>query len=150
MSMTTASEKFLNPIQEVIDYDRKRGRIELMTGILGLNSLRNSIRQSEKNQQAENEYVRKTIWGKAAEKEDSDDMQQTVLGDLTTNITNQSSLGKALVGLGLLATGIGGGIGSYLIADAIKNKPAPVIQKVEQQPTVKDTDTDTVIEWTLE
>ena len=82
-------------------------------------------------------------------------MRQTVLGDLQTNhyvTQQQSGLAKALLGIGLLATGAGLPVGGYLIADAIKNRPVPApISNVPAPVTTSiDTDTDYVIEWKLE
>ncbi len=54
-----------------------------------------------------------------------------------TTGSTAGTLAKLAVGAGLLATGFGVPIGGYLIADALKDKPAPV---TPADPTV-DTDT---------
>ena len=147
------SGQSLNPVQETIDYAKKRGRLELLTGLLGISNLKHTTQQNQMNQEAENAFVRKKAWECEGSPEGSEEMQQTVLGDLqtTTHITNQpSSIGKLLLGAGLLATGVGTSIGGYLVADAIKNKPVPIVQEAPEIPKVEDTDTDSVIEWSLE
>tara|TARA_R110000803_G_scaffold197082_1_gene260536 strand:+ start:1288 stop:1725 length:438 start_codon:yes stop_codon:yes gene_type:complete len=142
------SKPSLNPIQETINHTVKRGKLEILTGLMGLNNLQHASIQSQKNQEAENAHVRKEAWGFNESAESSDEMQQTVLGDLqtTTNITNQpSQIGKFILGAGLLATGVGGPVGAYFIADAIKNKEPDTI--IETTPV---TDTDSIMNWSLE
>lgn len=85
------------------------------------------------------------------ESESDDEMGHIVLGDYRIDQhlpepPKPSQLGKILLGAGLLATGIGGPLGAWFVADAIRNKPAPA--PVEQvQPETK-TETK-VIDWTV-
>ncbi len=58
---------------------------------------------------------------------------------------------KALLGAGLLATGIGGPIGAWMVADAIRNRPQPeppaAVQPVE--PVEPAPPKETIIDWEL-
>lgn len=125
----------------------KRGRLELLTGLVGINSLQRTSQETLKNQQAENAFVRRNTWGENATSEPVEEDMQTVLGDLntTTNVTNsESPLAKIAIAAGLLATGTGVPIAAYFVADAINNRPI-----AEQPAPVEHTDTDTTIEMSL-
>jgi len=66
---------------------------------------------SERNQEAENNYVRKKVWGDAEVAKSEDDMGDTILGDVTTTHHHQapaaSGIGKALMGAVIAAGLIG-------------------------------------------
>jgi len=136
--MTQPSEKSFN--QRVRDYAVKRGRLELLTGLIGINSLQRTSQETLKNQQAENAYVRKKLWGQESVSRPVEEDMQTVLGDLntTTNVTNEASQWPKVFAQIALAAGLGGG--AYFIADAIKNRPVESNTIIEQ-PATEDTDT---------
>ena len=46
-----------------------------------------------------------------------------------------SVLGKAMIGAGLLATGVGAPLGAYFVADALSKPPVAIVQPI--QPEVK-------------
>lgn len=62
-----------------------------------------------------------------------------------------SGIGKALLGAGLLATGIGGPLGAYFVADAIKSQPAPapIVQPAESEIKTQIKTETKVIDWTV-
>jgi hypothetical protein len=60
-----------------------RWKLETLTGLLGINALQQHQSESHKNQQAENQHVRKSVWGsEVASQSDDDDMRNIVLGDV--------------------------------------------------------------------
>lgn len=51
--------------------------------------------------------------------------------------SKSSGIGKLLLGAGLLATGVGAGVGVPLIADAIRSKPKTVIEQPESKTIIR-------------
>ena len=70
---------------KAITYWDKMGRLNLLTGLIGLSNHQKMTIENQKNQQAESAYVRRTVWGETEENmPESDDMAtQTILGDVT-------------------------------------------------------------------
>lgn len=124
-----------------IDYLKKRGRLELWSGILANLSMKRADAERAANSEAEAAHVRRTVWGSNV---GGEKMQDTYLGDVThvheTKPGNGgSNLVKGLLGAGLLATGIGAPLGGMMIANALTQQAvAPV-----------DTDTNTQYELRL-
>lgn len=89
------------------------------------------------------------------EKESDDDMGNSIRVESPETHNHypapikESGLAKALIGAGLLATGIGIPAGAWFVADALKSKPAPVVAPVEQ-PSEVETKTETkIIDWSV-
>ena len=81
--------------------------------------------------------------GRTQSEGETDEMGNIILGDHITQFQHpanppappaqKSGLGKALIGAGLLATGIGAPLGAYFVADALKKPDPPtVVQPIEQ------------------
>ena len=107
-----------------------RWKLETLTGLLGIRAMQSHQSESEKNQAAENQRIRKELWG-YDEPPVSDEMNQTILGDVTHPtpiIVNRESsgLGKLLAGAALGASLLGvpaAGIGGYLLSQAKQSPP---------------------------
>ncbi len=124
-----------------------RWKLETLTGLLGIRSLQAHQHQSELNQRAENEHVRRSVWGFDEKANQGDDMQsQTILGD--HHITHPapiviagqqagSGLGKAMVGLAIGALIPTAGVGGYLASQLLKPSgpavPVPAVEPVKSE-----------------
>jgi hypothetical protein len=114
---------------------KKRGMLELWTGVIGTRAVENHNRMSQTNQEAENRYTRQALWGNDGEREESDDMGNTILGDVTNptpivvtgNQGNSNLLPLAAMALGVLIPGAGvaGAVATYLLT-----KGPDVVEKV--------------------
>jgi hypothetical protein len=110
-----------------------RWKLETLTGLLGLRSLKAHQSQSEANAAAENAHARKSVWGSEVPVKDETEMGHTILGDVTNPtpivIHSQqqgSGIGKALVGAAIAAGLIGipaAGIIGYGVSQLIDRKP---------------------------
>jgi hypothetical protein len=127
-------------LESAVDYLKKKGRLELWSGVVGIKSLERSNREIAMNREAESAFVRRKVWGAGGDGADA--MHDTYLGDVTHHVHQQTTgsggMLKALLGAGLLATGVGVPAGAWMIADAIKGQAPPVV--APSPPTV-DTDT---------
>ena len=100
--------------------------METLTGLMGIKALQSHQAETEKNVQAENQRIRKDLWGYQEPKEGEDVNSQTILGDVTHPtpiiINGQQSSG-ALKTLAILAAGAlipGAGIAGYLASQLLK------------------------------
>lgn len=135
------------PTDRVVSFLEKKGKLELATGLIGLKGLSFGQKQQEKNQAAEDAFVRRTLWGETKEtKQDEaeDDVGHTILGDNIVHqppviVTGQQSsgfgqlLGAALAGASLLGIP-GAGVAAYLYgkSQAEPQKPSTtVVEKIE-------------------
>lgn len=125
--MTLATSSETSPI---VDQVRKsalsRWKLETLTGLLGIKALQSHQAETEKNVQAENQRIRKDLWGYQEPKEGEDVNSQTILGDVTHPtpiiINGQQSSG-ALKTLAILAAGAlipGAGIAGYFASQLLK------------------------------
>ena len=125
MTSTTSFET-----SPIVDQVRKsalsRWKLETLTGLLGIKALQNHQAETEKNVQAENQRIRKDLWGYQEPKEGEDVNSQTILGDVTHPtpiiINGQQSSG-ALKTLAILAAGAlipGAGIAGYFASQLLK------------------------------
>ena len=125
--MTSAASSETSPI---VDQVRKsalsRWKLETLTGLLGVKALQAHQAESQKNVQAENQRIRKDLWGYQEPKEGEDVNSQTILGDVTHPtpiiINGQQSSG-ALKTLAIIAAGAlipGAGIAGYLASQLLK------------------------------
>ena len=103
-----------------------RWKLEALTGLLGVKALQAHQAESQKNMQAENQRIRKDLWGYQEPKEGEDVNSQTILGDVTHPtpiiINGQQSSG-ALKTLAIIAAGAlipGAGIAGYLASQLLK------------------------------
>lgn len=139
MSSPTLSKR---PLEQIEKAAVSRWKLETLTGLLGLRSLQNHQQQTELNQQAENEHVRRSVWGFKSPKCEGDDMQsQTILGD--HHVTHPTPIivnppvpqsGGILKAAAILAAGAlipGAGAAGYLASQYLKP------QQEAKQPTVE-------------
>lgn len=122
-----------------------RWKLETLTGLLGMRSLQHHQQETEKNIRAENQCIRKKLWGETSEQTDDSegDMGHTVLGDYHSPqpivISGQQSastgLTKLIAGLAigtLIPTaGIGGFAISKLLQDSTPKTETPAAQPKE-------------------
>ena len=96
---------------------------------MGIKALQSHQAETEKNVQAENQRIRKDLWGYQEPKEGEDVNSQTILGDVThptpiiINGQQSSGLGKVLAGAALGATLLGipaAGAGAYFASQLLK------------------------------
>jgi len=131
------------PADRVVSFLDKKGKLELMTGLIGLRGLAFGQKQQEKQQASEDAFVRRTLWGETAEtKEAEDDVGgHTILGDIVQQppviVTGQSSglgqlLGAALAGASLLGIP-GAGVAAYLYGKAQSEPAKPTVEVIEQR-----------------
>jgi hypothetical protein len=132
------------PLKKVGKAALSRWKLETLTGLLGMRSLQNHQAETEKNIRAENQCVRRKLWGEDTEQtgDSEGDMGHTVLGDYhspTPIVIGQqssgSSLGKLLaaVAIGTLipTAGIGGFAISKLLQSPVPQSPTPAVQPKE-------------------
>jgi hypothetical protein len=129
-----------NP-ETIVDRARRAGlarwKLETLTGMIGIHSLMSHKRMSEANQEAENRWTRKNVWGEDTKPAD-DEMGDIILGD---NIHpapvvvqgGGNDLAKLLAVAGMAAGIPLAGIAGYLLSQ----KPAP-------QPVVSEPETTTI------
>ena len=125
MTSTTSFET-----SPIVDQVRKsalsRWKLETLTGLMGIKALQSHQAETEKNVQAENQRIRKDLWGYQEPQEGEDVNSQTILGDVTHPtpiiINGQQSSG-ALKTLAILAAGAlipGAGIAGYFASQLLK------------------------------
>jgi len=140
MTSTTSFET-----SPIVDQVRKsalsRWKLEALTGLLGVKALQAHQAESQKNMQAENQRIRKDLWGYQEPKEGEDVNSQTILGDVThptpiiINGQQSSGLGKVLVGaaLGAALLGIPAAGAGFYAASQLINKPTTETTTPEDQ-----------------
>ena len=108
---------------------------------MGIKALQDHQAETHKNMQAENQRIRKGLWG-YDEPATSEDMHtQTILGDVThpTPIViagqqSGSGLGKVLAGLAIGSLIPAAGVGGYMINQLLTPKAqSPVVEPVENE-----------------
>jgi hypothetical protein len=125
MTSATSSET-LPIVNRVMKSAVSRWKLEALTGLLGIKALQSHQAETEKNVQAENQRIRKDLWGYQEPKEGEDVNSQTILGDVTHPtpiiINGQQSSG-ALKTIAILAAGAlipGAGIAGYFASQLLK------------------------------
>ena len=137
MTSTTSFET-----SPIVDQVRKsalsRWKLETLTGLMGIKALQSHQAETEKNVQAENQRIRKDLWGYQEPKEGEDVNSQTILGDVTHPtpiiINGQQSSG-ALKTLAILAAGAlipGAGIAGYFASQLLKPTTAETTAPEDQ------------------
>ena len=123
---STASSETSPIVNRVMKSAVSRWKLEALTGLLGVKALQAHQAESQKNMQAENQRIRKDLWGYQEPKEGEDVNSQTILGDVTHPtpiiINGQQSSG-ALKTLAILAAGAlipGAGIAGYFASQLLK------------------------------
>ena len=116
----------------------KRGKLELLTGLLGYQALQNHQRMNEANQEAENQATRKRVWGNddGSALKDGGDMGNTILGDVTPApvvVAGQKNHGLGtLLAAAALGSGVPlAGVGGYLLSQA-QTEPPPIVAPVDE------------------
>lgn len=77
MTQTAAPETIVDRAKRA---GLSRWKLETLTGMIGIHSLVNHKRMSEANQEAENRWARKNVWGQEMAASD-DEMGDIILGD---------------------------------------------------------------------
>ena len=121
----------------------KRGKMELLTSMLGFRALESHQRMSDANREAESQAVRKAAWGvdSPTQTAGTDDMGDTILGDVTTHPTPIVVAGEsggtmkalATLAIGGLLAGSGAGLGAgamYLLSN--RDQATPVVPEGER------------------
>ncbi len=123
---STASSETSPIVNRVMKSAVSRWKLEALTGLLGVKALQAHQAESQKNMQAENQRIRKDLWGYQEPQEGEDVNSQTILGDVTHPtpiiINGQQSSG-ALKTLAILAAGAlipGAGIAGYFASQLLK------------------------------
>lgn len=118
--------------QRSADYWRRRGLLELWTGVIGNRSLENEQDSQRKNRDAEESHVRRNVWGVTDETTEADDMGNTILGDVTnpTPVVVAGSTGGSGLASILAGTALGvlipvAGVGGYLLSQLQSPEPVP-------------------------
>ena len=129
------------PTERVISFLDKKGKLELATGMVGLRGLLFGQKQQEKQQSAEDAFVRRKLWGECPETKEAEDVGgHTILGDIVQQppviVAGQSSglgqlIGAALVGASLVGIP-GAGIASYLYAKSQNEPVKPYTTVIER------------------
>jgi len=135
---STASSETSPIVNRVMKAAVSRWKLEALTGLLGVKALQAHQAESQKNMQAENQRIRKDLWGYQEPEEGEDVNSQTILGDVTHPtpiiINGQQQSGGALKTLAILAAGAlipGAGIGGYLASQWLNQKP--VAREIEDK-----------------
>ena len=127
-SIQPATESNSSPVQKVVNYLNRKGKLELWSGVLANQMIQDHQTEQKKNQAAESAFVRRQVWGeKQHEPQEGEDVNsQTILGDVTHPtpiiINGQHSSG-ALKTLAILAAGAlipGAGIAGYFASQLLK------------------------------
>lgn len=139
-SIQPTTESSQSPIQKVVNYLNRKGKLELWSGVLANRMIQDHQEEQKKNQSAESAFVRRQLWGESAESQQAEDMaNQTILGDVThpTPIViaghqSGSGLGKVLAGLAIGTLIPAAGVGGYLASQLLAPKPeATEVKPVE-------------------
>lgn len=144
MSSAASSKTSSIPREIVARHWSLMSRLKLWAGTVAMQSLQRAAVDSSLNQEAESSAVRRSVWGsKEMTAQGAGDVNDTVLGDMTTVHNHHqaapSQLGKILLGAGLLATGIGIPVGAWMIAsgahDALtKPSDPPAVSVLPEKP----------------
>ena len=120
-------------------YYKKMAGLTTLARQTAIESLEQSQQEQAKNQQAEGAFVRRTLWGAEDEKqpEESDQMRQTIVGDVTNPTPvviapqqQSSNLGTIAAIVAAMATG--GILGSQYLGKQALELVQP--QQQQQQP----------------
>lgn len=122
-----------------MDHFKRRGKLELLTGLIGAKSLEDHNAETRKNREAESAAVRRDLWGQT-DGEGDDMAGQTILGDVTNPtpivIAGQQGGSSALQTMATLALGGllgGGGLAAGMMLNKAPNiTAAPVIQQADE------------------
>lgn len=140
---TTESDR--SPMQKVVNYLNRKGKLELWSGVLANQMIQDHQAEQKKNQAAESAFVRRQVWGEKQEPQEGEDVNsQTILGDVThptpiiINGQQSSGLGKVLAGaaigaslLGIPAAGAGFYAASQLLKPTTTETKAPEDQTLD-------------------
>lgn len=146
------------------------GKVQVLPELIAWESQRRGLKKEDDAIEENRKFYHKLLHGPAKPEGDDmkseDDMGHIVLGDMKTEQhfheapkPVESPIVSAPKGMGLLgklaltglaAAGIGGplGVGAWLVADAIRSKPAPVVQPETKTETKIETKT-IVDRWTV-
>ena len=138
---STASSETSPIVNRVMKSAVSRWKLEALTGLLGVKALQAHQAETQKNMQAENQRIRKDLWGYQEPKEGEDVNSQTILGDVThptpiiINGQQSSGLGKVLAGaaLGAALLGIPAAGAGFYAASQLINKPTTETTAPEDQ-----------------
>ena len=135
---------------KAISYFEKMGKLNLLTGVMGINQLKRNQQEQQRNQEAESAWVRKTQWDDSGD-EGEQMGDQNILGDVTNPapivIQGGGNGGTSLLTLALGAALGGGGIwlGQQLSKPVIPATQPAAVQQQIQPVANQDTTTTTMI-----
>ena len=142
-SIQPTTESNSSPVQKVVNYLNRKGKLELWSGVLANQMIQDHQAEQKKNQAAESAFVRRQVWGEKQQepKEGEDVNSQTILGDVTNptpiiiNGQQSSGLGKVLAGaaLGAALLGIPAAGAGFYAASQLINKPTTETTAPEDQ-----------------
>lgn len=141
MSSIDSSMKNTPPLKEL--WEKSLGKMHLLGQMIGAESIRRGLASEDDLLRREAEAYHKLLHGeRAGEPSEVDQMGDIILGDRVENHTvptpaPPASSGKLLPNLamaGVAALGLSTplGVGAYLIADAMKSQPAPIVQPIAE------------------
>jgi len=136
MESATSSNDFLQGVKQI---GLKRGRMELLTGLLGYRNLQAHQQRQAKNLEAEEAAVRRKLWGSKEQPPTFDGAEavagDTVLGDVNhpapVIVQKPASVLGPLVMAVLGAAVPGAGIAGY-VASQYLAAPAPATQMEDE------------------
>ena len=140
-SIQPTTESNSSPVQKVVNYLNRKGKLELWSGVLANQMIQDHQHEQRRNQAAESAFVRRQVWGEKQEDPSEADMGTTIVGDVTNptpiviNSQPQQQSSGALKTLAILAAGAlipGAGIGGYL-ASQMLSKPTTETTAPEDQ-----------------
>jgi hypothetical protein len=118
-----------------------RWKLETLTGMIGIHSLLKHKQMSEANQEAENRWARKNVWGENVAAE-GDDMGDIILGDnvhpAPVIVTGGGNEILKLLAVAGIAAGIPlAGIAGYLLSQKDTTQPPNTTETVERDYTIE-------------
>lgn len=133
--MTSTTDPTIEPPTETLQRHLDRqGRLSQWISLEGFNWLRDSQARQAANEEAENQWWRKTLGADSKQTAEAEDMGHTILGDITNPapIIMQPPAPQQSSILPAAAMAVAAGLGGYLLADKSEPKPAP-----NQQPAIE-------------
>ena len=116
--------------RKLTDHLMRMGKIRQWAGVVAMQDLEKAATEQQKNREAESSWVRRNLWGSqenTSQSQSSDDMQTTVLGDVTNPApvviapqgkSGIGTLAAVLLGASIPAAAGGGALAAYMATRA--------------------------------